>query len=124
MNANYSNDPQRIGQYFSNANLLVTSENRLQSVSPFDNHQMLQPEPPKVDPEIMKVKPRDSVPEQFVQTGTRISKSCNMPGISINRFENIHSDIQNPIHIIAKEPFRGGMPSRIVAKDNYVKSQK
>ena len=124
MNANYSNDPHRIGQYFSNFNLLVTTENRLQSVSPFESHQLVSPELPKVDPEIMTVKPRESVPDQFIQTGTRISKSCNMPGITIDRFENPHPDIQNPTHIIANESFRGGMPSRIVMKDNYVKNQK
>lgn len=124
MNANYSNDPQRIGQYYSNSNILVTTDNRLQSVSPFESHQMVVPQISNPEPEIMTVKPRDSVPDQFIQTGTRISKSCNMPGITIDRFENPHPDIQNPTHIIAKEPFRGGMPSRIVMKDNYVNSQK
>ena len=125
MNTNYSNDPTRIGQYFSDSHLLVTTDNLMQSVSPFESHQMIPPSvTPTKDDDIMTVKPRESVPEQFIQTGTRISKSCNMPGININRFENPHINVQNPTHIISGEDFRGGMPSRIVMKDNYVNNQK
>lgn len=122
MNVNYSNDPRVIGKYFSNSSLLLSSSNRLQTVDPFTEHIIPSIEYKKEDNEIMKVKPRSTVPEQFQSIGTKISKSCNLPGITIDRFENPLPDIQNPMHIIAKEPFRGGMPSRIVMKDEYVKS--
>ena len=124
MNPNYSNDPLKIGKYFSNSSVLLSTSNRLQSVSPFEQHQMVSPDLPKYDSNILTVKPRDSVPEQFIQTETRISKSCNMPGITINRFEHPIENIQNPAHIIANEQFRGGIPSRIVVKDEYINNQK
>jgi hypothetical protein len=124
MNSNYSNDPQSIGKYFSNTNVLITTQNRLHTVDPFAKHDILPPGVVDNEPDIMTVKPRSSVPDQLHQFGTKISKSCNLPGITINRFENPHSDVQNPGNIIIDEQFRGGMPSRIVTKDNYVAQNK
>ena len=74
--------------------------------------------------EIMETKPRTSVPEQYQSIGTKTSKSCNLPGIEINRFENPNPNIQNPQHIISNDRFRGGMPSRIVAKDTFFNNNK
>ena len=125
MNVNYSNNPQTIGKYFMNENVLVTSDNRLHTVDPFAKHDILPPGTKQtVEPDIMSVKPRDTVPEQFQSVGTKISKSCNLPGITINRFENPHSNIQNPGNIIIDEMFRGGTPSRMVTKDDYVSQNK
>lgn len=123
MNPSYSNDPQRIGNYYSSNDLLVTSSNRLSVLTPFDENSFQLPcetNCVKSNTDIMSVKPRSSVPEQFMSVGTKISKSCNLPGVSINRFENPHNDTQNPVHIITDEQFRGGIPSRIVTKDEYV----
>ena len=122
MNPNYSNDPEKIGQYYSNVNMLVNSENRLTNVNAFSNQPPLVDERPRQEEEIMTVKPRSSVPDQFISVGTKIGKSCNLPGVNIDRFEMANSAIQDPMHIIANEPFRGGAPSRIVAKDEYVRT--
>lgn len=122
MNPNYSNDPEKIGQYYSNVNMLVNSDNRLANVNAFSSQPPLVDERPRQEEEIMTVKPRSSVPDQFISVGTKIGKSCNLPGVNIDRFEMANSAIQDPMHIIANEPFRGGAPSRIVAKDEYVRT--
>ena len=125
MNPNYSNDPQKIGQYFSNANVLVDTNDRLSNVNAFSNLKPLVDTPVKEDTsDIMTVKPRSSVPDQFMSVGTKVGKSCNLPGASIDRFEITDRAIQNPMHIIANEPFRGGAPSRIITKDEYIKNMK
>jgi len=121
MNPDYSNDPQRISQYYMNTTVLVSESNRLQNLDPFVT-QLVPPASKKQDVDIMQIKARDTVPEQFESIGTQIGKSCNLPGLSIDRFENPNEHIQDPIYIIANEPFRGGIPSRIVMKDNYVNS--
>ena len=124
MNPDYSNDPRRIGNYYSDPSLLVTniqldttafSQN---VILPHDTNTLNKPV------EIMETKPRTSVPEQYQSVGTKTSKSCNLPGIEINRFENPNPNIQNPQHIIRQEEFRGGMPSRIVSKDTYFNGNK
>ena len=124
MNPDYSNDPRRIGNYYSNSSLLVTnmkldtaafSENVM---LPYDTNSLNKPI------EIMETKARTSVPEQYQSIGTKTSKSCNLPGIEINRFENPNPNIQNPQHIIKQEDFRGGIPSRIVSKDNFFNNNK
>jgi hypothetical protein len=124
MNSNYSNDPRQIGQYFLNTDVLVSKTNLAHNIDPFSNHSMPHIEQKVDNTEIMTTKPRSSVPDQFEQIGTKVSKSCNMPGITINRFENPHSNVQSPHHIIQNEDFRGGIPSRIVTKDTFVKNMK
>ena len=123
MKEQYSINPFEIGDYNKNTNVLVTTDNIHQSIDPFKHHQ-LNTSVPKVDNKIIEMKARQSVPEKMMEVGTRISKSCNMPGININRFENPHCDVQNPGHIIINEEFRGGIPSRMVTKDEYVHNQK
>lgn len=124
MNPDYSNDPRRIGNYFADPSLLVT--NIKLDTSTFSDNIMLQNDNKPINQpmEIMETKARTSVPEQFQSIGTKTSKSCNLPAININRFENPHSNIQNPQHIIRQEDFRGGMPSRIVSKDTYFNNNK
>ena len=122
MNEIYSNDPRRIGQYRMNDAVLVNTNNRLNMLNPFDNSQKIE-SVQKNDMKIMEKKARTTVPEQSIPLGTKISKSCNLAGVQINRFENPHVNVQDPTHIIQDELFRGGAPSRIVMKDNYVKSR-
>ena len=121
MNPDYSNDPRRIGNYYSDASLLVTNlklDTAVFSDQSLDTNYFSKPM------EILKTKPRTTVPEQNIAVGTKISKSCNLPGIEINRFENPNPNIQNPVHIIGQEDFRGGMPSRIVSKDTFFNNNK
>ena len=88
MNPDYSNDPRRIGNYYSDSSLLVT--NMKLDITAFDQNSMLSLDTNTLNKpmEIMKTKPRTSVPEQNIAVGTKTSKSCNLPGIEINRFEN------------------------------------
>lgn len=124
MNPDYSNDPRRIGNYYSDPSLLVT--NMKLDTAAFDQTSMLSLDTNTLNKpmEIMKTKPRTTVPEQNIAVGTTTSKSCNLPGIKINRFENPNPNIQNPQHIIRQEDFRGGMPSRIVSKDTFFNNNK
>ena len=124
MNPDYSNDPRRIGNYYSDSSLLVT--NMTLDTSAFSKNIMLPHDATTLNApvEIMETKPRTSVPEQYISVGTKTSKSCNLPGIEINRFENPNPNIQNPQHIIRQEDFRGGIPSRIVSKDTYFNNNK
>ena len=124
MNPDYSNDPRRIGNYYSDPSLLVT--NMKLDTAAFDQTSMLSLDTNTLNKpmEIMKTKPRTTVPEQNIAVGTTTSKSCNLPGIEINRFENPNPNIQNPQHIIRQEDFRGGMPSRIVSKDTFFNNNK
>ena len=124
MNPDYSNDPHRIGNYYSDSSLLVT--NMKLDTTAFQQSSMLSLDTNTLNKpmEILETKPRTSVPEQFQSVGTKTGKSCNLPGIEINRFENPNSNVQNPQHIIRQEDFRGGMPSRIVSKDTYFNNNK
>ena len=124
MNSDYSNDPRRIGNYYSDSSLLIA--NMKFDTSAFSDNVMLSYDTNTLNQpmEIMKTKPRSSVPEQLESIGTKTNKSCNLPGIEINRFENPNQNIQNPQHIIKDEDFRGGMPSRIVLKDTYFNNNK
>ena len=125
MNPVYSNDPKSIGIYHSNSNLLLHRNNIYNNINVFSNNKPVEAKFEKpLNEDIMTLKPRNSVPEQFQSVGTLISKSCNLPGVSIDRFELADKAIQDPMNIILNEPFRGGAPSRIVAKDEYVKSMK
>ena len=124
MNPDYSNDPRRIGNYYSDSSLLIA--NMKFDTTTFSDNIMLSHDTNTLNKpmEIMKTKPRTSVPEQNIAVGTKTSKSCNLPGIEINRFENPNPNIQNPQHIIRQEDFRGGMPSRIVSKDTFFNNNK
>ena len=124
MNPDYSNDPRRIGNYYSDSSLLVT--NMKLDTAAFSQNVMLPYDTNSSNKhmEIMETKARTSVPEQHQSIGTKTSKSCNLPGIEINRFENPNPNIQNPQHIIKQEDFRGGMPSRIVSKDTFFNNNK
>lgn len=119
MNPAYSNDPTQIGQYFSNINVLQSYNDR---IFPFSSELKGDIKQDKTD--IMTMKPRTTVPEQQQSVGTKVSKSCNLPGIQINRFENPHHNVQDPTHIIRNEDFRGGIPSRLVVKDNFFEDNK
>ena len=120
MNTNYSINPKLEGQYYTNDVSVINSANRLATLDAFSI--MLDTSMKEERSEIMEVKARKSVPERMTSIGTTTSKSCNLPGININRFENPHCNVQNPNSIIVNEPFRGGLPSRIVEKDLYVKN--
>ena len=120
MNVAYANDPRAIGRYSSDVSLLVSNVSR--NVSPFS--QPLENNIHDSNPTILEIKPRQSVPDQIPNIGTTVSKSCNLPGITINRFENPHCNVQDPVHIIQDEEFRGGLPSRIVIKDEFVSVNK
>ena len=124
MNPDYSNDPRRIGNYYSDSSLLVT--NMKLDTAAFSQNVMLPYDATSLNKpmEIMETKARTSVPDQYQSIGTKTSKSCNLPGIEINRFENPNPNIQNPQHIIKQEDFRGGMPSRIVSKDTFFNNNK
>jgi len=124
MNPDYSNDPRRIGDYYSNSSLLVT--NMKLDMNAFTDNKMLPCDTCELNKpmQIMETKSRTTVPEQHQSIGTTTSKSCNLPGIEINRFENPNPNIQNPQHIIKQEDFRGGIPSRIVSKDTYFNNNK
>lgn len=124
MNPDYSNDPHKIGDYYSDSSLLMT--NMKLDTTAFSNNVILPHDKNNLNTpvEIMEIKPRTSIPEQYQSIGTKTSKSCNLPGIQINRFENPNSNIQNPQHIIRQEDFRGGIPSRTVSKDNYFNNNK
>ena len=121
MNPDYSNDPRSIGNYYSDSSLLVS--NMSLDITAFDQN-IMTPNGINTPVKIMETKPRKSVPEQYQPIGTKTSKSCNLPGIEINRFENPNPNIQNPQHIIREEDFRGGMPSRIVSKDVFFNNNK
>ena len=120
MNTSYANDPRAIGKYTSDTSLLVSNVSR--NVNPFEKP--LETNIHTSNPEILKIKPRQSVPELIPNIGTTVSKSCNLPGIHINRFENPHCYAQDPTHIIQDEDFRGGLPSRIVSKDTFFEENK
>ena len=124
MNPEYSNDPQRIGNYYSNTSLLMN--NMKLDMNAFSDDKMLPCDTCTLNKpmEIMKTIPRSTVPEQDMPIGTKVGKSCNLPGIEINRFENPNANIQNPGHIIRDEPFRGGIPSRTVSKDEFFNNNK
>ena len=123
MNPDYSNDPRRIGNYYSDSSLLITNM-KLDTTAFNDTMLSIDTNTLNKPMEIMKTKPRTTVPEQNIAVGTKTSKSCNLPGIEINRFENPNSNVQNPQHIIRQEDFRGGIPSRIVSKDTYFNNNK
>ena len=111
---NYINDPNFIGKYNSDSSMLV---NNIERQFPFEKN--IEVADRHVVSDIMEVKPRTTVPDLIQPVSGKVSKSCNLAGININRFENPHTNVQNPIHIIQDESFRGGVPSRIVVKDEY-----
>lgn len=119
MNPDYSNDPKAIGNYFSNSNILTNQQDR---IFPFDSPLKGNIKHEQVD--VMTVKPRQSVPEQMLSTGTKTSKSCNLSSVAINRFEHPGINVQDPSRIILNEPFRGGNPSRITVKDKFFEDNK
>ena len=122
MNPNYSNNPSLIGDYFSDTSVLVNRSNRLSNINAFSNQEPLKEDIKHTPLNIMTLKPRDSVPDQFISVGTSVSKSCNNIQTPNNeRFENPSKAIQDPANIIFDEHFRGGQPSRIVMKDIYAK---
>ena len=58
----------------------------------------------------------------FESHATREKRPCNvLSGITIDRFENPLIPAQNMKHIIFEEPHRGGLQSRLNAKDCNVK---
>ena len=71
MNPNYSNDPRRIGDYYSNSSLLVT--NLKLDMNAFNDNKMLPCDTCNLNQpmEIMKTKPRTTVPEQNMSVGTK-----------------------------------------------------
>ena len=117
----YTNNPTSIGKYFSNSNLIMSYTNRQ---FPFDSKLETNINIERKNESVLEIKPRTSVPDQQQSIGTQIPKSCNLPGITINRFENPHDNIQDPVHIIQDETFRGGVPSRSVMKDIYFNNHK
>lgn len=118
MNPEYTNNPQSIGNYFSNNNIVNTSD-RFVLLNPFSNNNMY--EVKKKKEEILNVKTSQEYKETFIPTGTKTGKSCNQVD-QIHRFEHPGYSTQDLNNIITQEPFRGGMPSRIVAKDEYVQN--
>ena len=117
MNLEYSNNPQSIGNYYSNKNIVNTS-NRFISLNPFSNDNMYLVNNKKE--EILSVQTSQEYKESFVPVGTKTGKSCNQFN-KIDRFEHPGYSTQDLNNIITQEPFRGGIPSRIVVKDEYVK---
>ena len=68
---------------------------------------------------------RSKVVESFIPfepQSTREKRPCNvLSGVTIDRFENPLIPAQNTQHIIFQEPHRGGLHSRLNAKDCNVK---
>ena len=59
--------------------------------------------------------------QAFEAVNSRTKRSCNvLSEVSIDRFENPHSNPQVLEHIIVNEPYRGGFQSRLNSKDCQV----
>ena len=117
----YSINPYSQGNYFSNNVQIPNSNDKTRILNPFDNSNDVVVQNKNVD--ILEVAARKTVPERMESVGTSFKKSCNLSGITINRFENPHCNTQNPNSIIIDESFRGGVPSRMVEKDNFVRNK-
>ena len=60
--------------------------------------------------------------QPFESESTLVKRSCNtLSGVTIDRFEHLPSQVQNPSHVIINEHYRGGFQSRLNAKDCDVK---
>ena len=61
---------------------------------------------------------KDTYNAPFEPKGTRKGRSCNMlSGIHIDRYETPMHEAQNLKNIVFDEPLRGGLNTRMVAKD-------
>jgi len=117
MNAQYSNNPTAIGNYFSNNNVINTKD-RFNILNPFTTNVH---EVKKADETIMSVKTDQGYKQSYESIGTKVKKSCNTIN-QVNRFEHPGYNSQDINNIMSNEPFRGGIPSRIVAKDEYIEN--